>query len=109
MPRPCAQSISASISSSLTPFSATALIFTAKPGRLRGVDALHHLGEIAPAGDGAGICAASSVSSDTLMRCTPQRREFAGVARELRAVGRQRQLVERARAEMARERAGTSS
>ena len=64
MPRPCAQASRSPISSSLTPLSATALIFTLQPGGLRGIDAGQHLVEVAPARDGAELVGIERVERD---------------------------------------------
>ena len=102
MPRPWAHSSSVSISSSFTPLSATVLILTLKPGLLRRVEPLQHLGEIAPAGDAAELVRVEGIEGDV----DPPHAaggEVPRVAGELRAVGGDGELVEGARIEMARE------
>ena len=64
MPRPCAHSTRSPNSSSLTPLSATALILTLQPGRLRGIDAGQDLVELAPARDGAELVGVERVERD---------------------------------------------
>ena len=73
-----------------------------EPGRLRGVDAGQHLVQLAPAGDGAEFVRLERVERD--IDAPHAVRQFAGVLGELRAVGGQRQLVERAGPQMARQR-----
>ena len=104
MPLPCAHSISEGISSSFMFFSATALILTARPAARAASMPASTLSR-SPQRVMARNFAGSSVSSETLMRRTPQSAQFVGKARQLRAVGGQRQFIERAAAEMPRQRA----
>ena len=104
MSRPCAQRTIGSNSSSLTPLSATALIFTASPGPLRGVDAGKHAIEIAAPRDRLESRGIEGVERD-VDAAHAAMREFVGEACELRAVRGQRDLFERSRFEMPRERA----
>src|SRR5215208_5310938 len=71
-------------------------------GGPRRVDALHDLAEIAPAGDAAELLRIERVEGD-VDALNAVRRELAGKARELRAVRRQRQLVEGAGGEVPRQ------
>ena len=103
MPRPCDHATRSPSSSSLTPLSATALIFTARPGGLRGIDPGQHLVELAPARDRAELVRVERVERD-VDALHAAVGELGGVFRQLRAVGGERQLVEPV-AEMARERA----
>ena len=80
------------------------LILTWRPGLARRRDPAEHLVEIAPAGDRPEPLAGPCVSSDTLIRRTPCRNSSAGIAGELAAIGGERQLLERARAQMPRQR-----
>ncbi len=70
----------------------------------RGFDAIKHLVEIAPAGDGAEFRGVERIEGnvDAAHAAVAQ---FVGEARQLRAVGGQRQLIERAGSEMPRQRA----
>ncbi len=72
--------------------------------RARGLDAGQNLVDIAPAGNGPEFRRIERVQRyvDAAYPAVPQ---FAGEARQLRAIGCQRQFIERAGAEMARERA----
>ena len=96
-------STSSANSSSLTPLSATALILTASPARLRGLDAGQHLVEVAPAGDGAELLRIERVERD-VDAPDAVAGEFGSIFAELAAVGGERQLLERAGCEMARQR-----
>ena len=103
-PRPCAQATRSGASPSLKPLSATALILTFRPGGVRRVDPRHHLVEVAPARHGAELVGIERVERDV----DPPHAaigELGGEAGELRAVGGQRQLVERAAVEMTGKRA----
>ena len=104
MPRPCAHSISAGDFVLVDAPERHRIDLDLEPGRLRGVDAGKHLVEIAPARDGAELVGVERIERDidALDAVTCQ---LAGKARQLGAVGRQRQLVERAAREMPRERA----
>ena len=104
MPLPCAHCISDGISSSFRFFSATALILTARPAA-RAASMPPRTLSRSPQRVIALNFAGSSVSSETLMRRTPQSAQFAGEARQLRAVGGERQFIERAGVEVARQRA----
>ena len=73
MPLPCAHSISEGISSSLRFFSATALILTARPAE-RAASMPPRTLSRSPQRVMARNLAASRVSSETLMRRTPQSR-----------------------------------
>ena len=101
-PRPCAQSTSARASASLKPLSATALILTLSPAATAASMPFMTL-SWSPQRVTARNLSGSSVSSETLIRRTPQSASSCGESGELRAVGRQRHLVERAALEMAPE------
>ena len=96
--------ISRSNSSSLTPFSATQLILMASPASRAALRPASTLSSLPQRVIASNLCG-SSVSMQTLMRRTPRRVKLRRVARELAAVGGQRQLVERAGVQMAAERA----
>ncbi len=103
-PRPCAQATSAGASSSLKPLSATALSLTFRPAwRAASMPAM------TLARSPQRVTARNFVGVERVERDVDALdaaiRQFGGVARELRAVGRQRQLVERAAVEMPRKRA----
>ena len=88
----------------MTPRSATVLILTASPARFGGGEAVEHLVEPAAPGDLGEFRGVERVDRDI----DPAHAAFAqlvGVARELAAVGRQGQLVERAGLEVPAERA----
>ena len=72
-----------------------------EPGLGGGVDAVHHLGEPAPAGDPPELRLVEGVERD-VDALHAAVGELAGEAAELAAVGGQRQLVEGARPEVAR-------
>ena len=103
MPRPCAHSSRPAISSSLTPLSATALIFTCRPAACAASMPASTLSR-SPQRVMARNLSASSVSSETLMRSTPCAFELGGVFLQLRAIGGEREFLERAACEMARQR-----
>ena len=104
MPLPCAHCISAGISSSLRFFSATALILTRKARRARRLDAGQHL-----------VDSPQRVMARKLSRIQRVERdvdpadaaigEFACEVRQQRAVGGERQFIQRAAVEMPRQRA----
>ena len=91
------------ISSSLTPLSATALILTFRPAACAASMPASTLSR-SPQRVMARNLSGSSVSSETLMRSTPCAFELGGIFRQLRAVGGQRQFLERAAGQMARQR-----
>ena len=102
MPRPCDHARRSPSSSSFTPLSATALILTARPAFCAASMPASTLSS-SPQRVIARNLSGSSVSSDTLMRFTPQSASSARIFRKLRAVGGERQLIQPI-AEMARER-----
>ena len=75
-----------------------------KPRRTRRFDAGQNLVEIAPAGDGAEFGGIERIERH-VDAANAAIGEFFGKTRQLRPVGRQRQFVKRAGAEMARQRA----
>ena len=102
MPRPWAHSSSVSISSSLTPLSATVLILTLRPASCAASMPCITLVEIAPAGDARGTCPRPGIEGDI----DPPHAaggEVPRIAGKLRAVGGDGELVEGAGIEMARE------
>ena len=103
MPRPCAHSISGGNSSSLTPLSATALILIFRPAVLRRVDAGKHLVQRTPARDGAEFLRIERIERH-VEPPHASRLDLLRIFGELRAVGGQRQLVESAGAQVARQR-----
>ena len=105
MPRPCAKRTSSAISSSLTPFSATALILTASPASCAASIPPSTLVEIAPARDRLEFFRVERVERD-VDPPTPADVSSAAYG-ELAAVGRQRQLVERPGLQMPAERANS--
>ena len=92
-PRPCAQRIRSSISSSLTSRSATVLILIAKPGARRRVDAAQHLREVASPGDLPEFRGVERVERD-IDAGHAASGERLGMVRKLACIGGQRQLVE---------------
>ena len=80
----------------MKPFSATVLILTFSPAGLRRVDAGEHLAQLAPAGDRVEFVRVERVERD-VDALDPAAGKLGGKARQLRAVGGQGQLVERAR------------
>ena len=72
-------------------------------GRLGGVDSSQHLVELAPTRDGAELVGIEGIERDIdaphAMAC-----ELAGIFRQLRAVGSERELVERPRGQVTRKR-----
>ena len=75
----------------------------AQAGGFRGRDAVEHLVELAPAGDRAELVGVERIERD-VDPLPPMRGELLRIFRQLRAVGGERELVERAGAEMARQR-----
>ena len=75
-----------------------------EPGLDRGVDAVHHLGEAAPAGDLRELRGVEGVERD-VDAPDPAVGELACEAAELAAVGGEREFAQRAGREMARHRA----
>ena len=101
MPRPCAQATSRTLAV-VEAFQRDRINLDLQAGGVGGVDPSHHLVEVAPASDSAELVG-SSVSSETLMRRTPHR-PVPPHSAQLRAVGGQRQLVERPQIKMPRQR-----
>ena len=95
MPRPCAQATRSPSSSSLTPLSATALILTLSPAAWAASMPRKHLGQIAPAGDGAELVGIERVERD-VDALDAIALELGGIFAELRAVGGHGQFVQRA-------------
>ena len=100
-PRPWAQRIMSSISSSFTSRSATVLILILRPARSAASMPLHHLSEIAAAGDGPEFGGIERVERDVDALHAASGKRL-GVKGELAAVGGERELVEAA-AEMPRQ------
>ena len=71
-----------------------------EPGGLGGVDPGHHLIQLAPARDGAEFVGIERIERH-IDAPHAMARELVGIFRQLRAVGRQSELVERAGREMA--------
>src|SRR5271163_4760147 len=106
IPAPWAHSTSVTNSSSLTPLRATEgdrIDLDGDAGVLGGLDAFQHLVEVAPAGDDAELGCIEGVEGD-IDALDPVGGEFASVFLELGAVGGERELVERAGGQMARQR-----
>ena len=99
MPRPWLQRIRSSNSMSLTPRSATALILIVQAGLLGGVEAAHHLVEVAPARQLAELVRVERVHRH-VHAPHADGGQLLGILGELAAVGGERQLVERAAVEM---------
>ena len=102
MPLPCAHSISEGISSSFMSFQGNGVDLDRKARRTRRFDAGQNLIQITPAGDGAELGGIERIqrhvdAADAAIG------EFVGKTGELRPVGRKRQFVKRAGAEMARQ------
>jgi hypothetical protein len=66
-----------------------------EPSRLRGIDAAQNLAELTPARDGAELVGVERVERD-IDSAHAERRQLLGMFRQLRAVGGERELVERA-------------
>ena len=103
MPRPCAHCSSAGNSSSFTPFERNRIDLDLEPGRLRGIDPGQDLVQLAPARDGAELVGIERVEGD-IDAPHAMVGELARVFRQLRAIGGERELVERAGRKMARQR-----
>ncbi len=101
-PRPCAQSTSAARLAVVEALERDGVDLDLEPGRDRGVDPRHDACVIAPAGHRAEFFGVERVERDV---DPPDAAvgEFVREAGELRAVGRQRHLVERAALEVAPE------
>ena len=104
MPRPCAHSTRRGDLVLVDALERDRVDLDAQARRLRGVDAGDHLVELAPARDGAELLGIERIERniDALDAVIG---ELARVFRKLRAVGGQRQLVEIAGGEVARQRA----
>ncbi len=103
-PRPCAQAMQRGGFLVVEALERDGVELDLEARLARGLDAAQDLVEIAPARDGAEFRGVERVERD-IDAPDAAIREFGGVARELRAVGRQRQLVERAAGQMPRKRA----
>ena len=101
-PRPCAQSTQRARLAVVEPLERHGVDLDPETRLDRGVDALEHHAEIAPARDGAELVRVQRVERD-IDPPDAAIGELMGEARELRAVGRQRHFVERAALEMAPE------
>ena len=100
-PRPCAQSTRASASSSLKPLRATALILTSSPASTAASMPCHDGGVIAPSGHRPELVGVERVERD-INPPDAAIGEFVRETREQRAVGGQRDLVERPAFDVAR-------
>ena len=79
-----------------------------QPGGLRSIDAGQHLVEIAPARDGAELVGIQRIERN-IDALDAVRLELGGVFFQLRAVGGEREFLERAACKMARQRATQAS
>ena len=105
MPRPCAHSTRSANLVLVDALERDRVDLDLQARRLRGLDAGQHLVELAPARDGAELVGIERVERDVDALHAAGRRARAAYFGKLRAVGGERELVERAAREMARQRA----
>ena len=99
MPSPCAHSIIVVVEA----FQGNRVDLQLQSGSLCGLDAGHDLIEVAPTGDRLELVGLQRIERH-VQPLDAGRLQIAGKARQLRAIGRQRQFLEGAAVEMTRER-----